>query len=311
MKPCLCKALFTSLFLILICPNVSVAANAIDPGMLMYKAGHLEQAKQYYEAEIVAAPKNANAHYMLANILLGLKRSDDARKEYKFAEVLDPYGSTGQCSRLALTRLGGKPAAISSMFQPDSKDNLNQSSMSLPNKTDSRQKMNNTVRIISAEVNDEEQKKQAECDAKVKRIYEESDAKVQQIEEEMQERIDANGCPVHGSHASYNPEPLNEMVRQECNERIDKIRSQACHQADEVMAAYKEKAIALEDSAVALDKSYINNQQTGSPSLMPAGTNMYVRNYQTADSPSGSPVPVMAAPAKLLPGIQPGAKTSR
>ena len=288
MRVCLYKALSVSLFLILINPSVSLATSATDPGVLMYKAGHLEQAKQYFEAEIAASPKNADAHYknadahyMLANVFLQMGRSEDAKKEYHLSEMLDRFGSTGQYSRLALTRLGGSSTATNSLFQPAG-----------------QQIIKNSVRKVSAEVNEKEQKEKAECDARIKQIYEESDAQVEKIEEEMQQRIEVNGYSVHGNHSAYNPEPLNEMIREECLERIDRTKTQARYWADKVMTAYQEKAMALEDSALAIDKSY--DKQVGNIVLIPAGSNMYIRNYQIKSDSSGYLVPILAAPPKSL-----------
>ena len=290
---------------------MSLADNATDLGVLMYKAGHLEQAKQYFAAQIATDPKNAGAHYMLANVLLELRQTDEAQKQYRLSETLDPYGSTGKYSRLALTRLGNNSFAASSITMPASalsKDN-----------------MKDSVRAISSEALAQEQKEQAECDGKVSRIYKEADNKVEHLEDEMKELIAANGQPVYARvpvwnscliassmgrlEKTYDPEPANEAIRQEYNPQIEKIKLQARQEADRIIAAYKEKAIAMEDSAVTLDKSYIS-KQTGDVSLIPAGTNMYLRNYQTVDNPSGNPVPIMAAPAKLLPGIQPISKAT-
>ncbi len=292
MNPYLGKALFIGLFLILVYPSVSLATDAIDPGVLLYKARHLEQAKQYYEAEIAAAPKNAQAHYMLANILLDLNQSDEAKKQYQICITLDRYGSAGKYSRLALIRIDGNSSVATSIFQ-----------------SDRQQKIKDSVGKMSSEISEEENKQQAECDAKVKEIYAETDAKVTQLENEMQNLIASNGHilrTIRGIY--YDPEPANEMIRQEYYPRIDQIKERARYDANNVIETYKTKAMALEDCALSLEKSYINDKHSETVIVKPEETNIYIRSYQTADTPSGKPVPVMAAPPKLLPGIKPGDK---
>lgn len=283
-----------------------LASDSTDPGIEMYEAGHLEQAKQYFQSEISANPKNASAHYLLANVLVKLKQIVDAQSEYEKAEQLDPHGPVGRYSRSAL-----------SSFSPTS----SVSNTALP--LDHKEATVTSVKEISKEVTGLERQQQAACDARVRAIYTQADAKVKQLEDEMQSRIAENGplqyvnsiVPKWGGGykssiiVTYDPGPDNEAIRQDYNARIDRIKEKARQEADELIESCKSKAVALEDSAVMLDKSYINNKN-GNVRLAPTGSNIYARNYQTADTASGNPVPVVAAPAKLLPGIQSAGRTT-
>jgi tetratricopeptide (TPR) repeat protein len=258
----------------------------------MYKAGYLEQAEQYYEAKIAADPKqNADSHYMLGNILLQLKRPLAAKKEYRLSADLNPFGSTGKYSRQALEQL--RMGFVHRRIRP-----------STDYENDNQQKMKNSVRAISLQINEEESKVKAEHDTLVKQITSTAAESIQQIEDEMHDRIALNG-----RRNAYINNTLNATVVEECRARIEFIRSRMSCDLAKAQTAYQDKIQALEDSAQSLEKSYIS-KQSSDVLLNPIGSDIYLRNYQVDETASGNPVPVMAAPPKALPTVQPNKKDS-
>jgi len=82
---------------------MALAEDFIEQGKKMYDAKRFEEARHLFEAKIKIEPKNATAHYLLANVFLELKQTADAQKEYQKSAELDPSGMAGQYSRLALS----------------------------------------------------------------------------------------------------------------------------------------------------------------------------------------------------------------
>ncbi len=192
------------------------------------------------------------------------------------------------------------------------------------NGADKSLEIKDSVRSMSRQIDQRELAVEAECDAKVKQLYQEADARVQKLEDELNEKIAENGQAqytntlgwnpgairkvIRGGNIpgikTYDPDPANEALRRDYQAQIDQIKSETSRKVDQVKISFKEKAMAIEESALTLDKSYISNKKAGDISLEPSGTNMYIRNYKVNPNPSGAPVPLMAAPPKSLPGVK-------
>jgi hypothetical protein len=160
--------------------------------------------------------------------------------------------------------------------------------------------VSNSVQNIAREKDRIDQKLATECDARVKEIYAHAQEKVAVLEQELQDRIVANGTP----YPKYNKISLvpqwNQELRAAYNAKIDEVKEQAHKNIDLITALYKQKQAALDDSAVTLAKSYLNDKAASNIEVSPHGTNIYVRNYQTTDIPSGYTVPTLVAPPKSL-----------
>jgi hypothetical protein len=98
----------------------------------------------------------------------------------------------------------------------------------------------------------------------------------------------------------YDPGPANRLIQDEYQGKMDAVRNEASKKTDEVTAYYKNRQASVNESALRIDKGYLAPDQNSRVKIIPTGTNMYTRNYQTKDEPSGNPVPVMAPPAKSL-----------
>ncbi len=315
-------ALFFALLFASNFAGVALAEDFLDEGKKMYAAKRFEEARHFFEAEIKTNPKNTIAHYLLANVLLELKQTADAQKEYQKSEELDPNGIAGQYSRLALSSISGKSSRSNAVVQPGQANYQSTPLLTFPGTASPNTKSAtiNSAKKISSEVARLVQQQQAECDAKVKDILNGANDEVNRLKAEMQERIAENGPPQYvrtfvpmwgGGFRqplikTYDPEPDNQIIRQDYAARIDRVGQRARREADQVIESYKQKQLALEDSALTLDKSYVNKNPTGNIILNPTGTDIYNRNYQTGDTASGNPVPVMLAPPKLLPTFKKG-----
>jgi Flp pilus assembly protein TadD len=66
----------------------SASAN-YNLGSFLARSGQFAEAERYLRAAIEADPKNAAAHQALAQVLAGLGRTDEPRKEIEMSKGLD------------------------------------------------------------------------------------------------------------------------------------------------------------------------------------------------------------------------------
>ncbi len=123
----------------------------------------------------------------------------------------------------------------------------------------------------------------------------------------MEQRIADNGQVQYAARRPggrlfliYDPAPLNKQVKDEFEPKIEAVKEDARKHTTEVISSYQQNISSVEDSAATIDNSYLNRSAAKGVVLTPHGTDMFVRSYQTADDPSGNPLPVRAAPAKSL-----------
>ncbi len=269
--------------------NANASASQLtDEGMRLYNAGQFEKAGSYFEAEVKANPKSANGYYLLGNTFVRLNRSAEAKSAYDKAILLDPKGPAGQYSRQAkegLTVPVQKPITASG---PPDMDALDAKSSAM---------------AVSKQTGENQRRLEVECQAKVDEISRNADDKIATLQREMSERLAANGSAIYAGRSFrvkiYDPATENAAVRDEYTPQIKQIRDDAAKQTDAVKALYKERIAAYESSAVTIDRSYVG-QNSGKVRLVPSGTSLYNRNYQSDGEASGDAVPVMASPAKRL-----------
>jgi tetratricopeptide (TPR) repeat protein len=164
---------------------------------------------------------------------------------------------------------------------------------------------------ISKQTDERAQAAVAERDMKIKQIMAEGDERVKKVEKEMYEVINGFADSEFAPVPRYGQRPVNfqnqygqaretysQRIRNQYQPQIDAIKEETRRRSDDVVSYYHQRAAAIEDAALSLDHAYVT--PGNKLKLNPLGTNTYVRMYETADEPSGSIVPVQAAPAKAL-----------
>jgi tetratricopeptide (TPR) repeat protein len=270
------------------------ASALTDEGMQLYNAGQFQRSGSCFLAEIQANPTNASAHYLLGNVYTKLNRKAEAISEYQKASTLEPNDSVGQYSRAALAALLKNTGAPKAAVQSDAVDAETKSS----------------AQAISQQTNEKEGTVSAECQAKIKSVNDVADGKVKQLEKEMEEQIAANGSAItvvgYGgpflrsryTRQVYNPAEANAEIRAEYEPKIQAVRDQARKEIDQITAAYKQRQAALESSAVTMDMSLLN-KKNAAVKMVPSGTNLYTRSYQSDGEATGNAVPTLAVPKSL------------
>jgi hypothetical protein len=291
----------------------------------------LDQAAKCFYAELNEDPHDAAAHYLLGNVFLALQHIPSALSEYRKCVALDPRGQAGKLSRSAMASIAAEglvydplaaktaaetaaATAASSSNQPGATATTSSASLNGGNGIESRQSDSSLTRTsatsISRQTDERARAAILERDQKISQIMAEGDEQVKRVEKEMYEAIngfaDSEFVPANvyrnrfRYQAQYNNAQASyaQRIRDQYQPKIDAIKEESRRRADEVIAYYHERAAAIEDAAISLDKSYVS--PGAKLKLNPLGTNTYVRSYETADEPSGTMVPVQAAPARAL-----------
>jgi len=97
----------------------ATAQQDFSQGFELIRAGKLKEAADKFERGLKVEPKNAQAHFYLAEAYLGLKQNDKAKAHYQKSLEIDSNGSVAQDTkeRLELLSSGGKNLAVGSEFK--------------------------------------------------------------------------------------------------------------------------------------------------------------------------------------------------
>ncbi len=297
--------------LALLVQTEAVADSLMENGKLYYSESNYGKAEKAFEAEIKANPKNADAHYMLGNVLVELGREKEAVQEYNQSLHLEPHGATSLYCQKALNGITLKhtpapPGACGKFPLPVPTSQSAVLPPGPPEKSHDRenQAVSESASKISAQTNETETHASEECEARIRDINRDAERQIADLQREQQERIDANK-PAMAVKAAYRyfQNADDNATREEISRKIEAIKTQQAKRVAELRLSYKVRQSASEDAALTLDKQYANRDKPNSVKLSPAGTSIYVRSYETSNEPSGNAVPVALPPAKPLGAI--------
>jgi tetratricopeptide (TPR) repeat protein len=286
-----------SMLLTLQVQSCASAESLLDEGTRFYRESNFEKAGRCFEAEIKTNPNNAKAHYLLGNIFFELNRHQDAAQEYRRAISIDAHGPVAQYSQQGLAAIekfkaGGSTEAARGTAALQSRQENSETNA-----------IQNSARRISAQTTETENHLSEECEARIRDTTHDAEKRIADLEKEMQEKIDSNGVAYRGRSGSYNPAPQNQVIRDDYQRLISAVKDEQNKKIAAIKLSYKERQMAAEDSAITLDKEYVDRKPGGNVKLAPSGTNVFVRSYETGGEASGNPVPIALPPAKTLPGL--------
>jgi tetratricopeptide (TPR) repeat protein len=247
--PVCTSRILLSFFVVFLCQGPSFADDyMLKLGDKYYKAGDYQNAANSWQSSLAANPKNAYAHYMLANALVNLKQNAQAGAEYTKAAELDPNGPIGTYSKQALATLtrqyanaGQRSVANSAVPQRNSQSTSAQQTASPP------------------EMSDDEKRLNAECDTKISQINRETDDKIRALRQEQNDRLNANGQtayrpitvgfgpygPVNQYVPYYDPAASNDAVNREYAMKEDAVKGQGLQRIAETKAYYAKRIAAF------------------------------------------------------------------
>jgi tetratricopeptide (TPR) repeat protein len=230
------KSLVIGSIAITLFPCAALAGQLTDQGKQLYNAGQYEKAGGYFAAEIKANPNDPTALYLLGNVFVKLNRISEAQAAYQKALLIEPNGSVGAFSRQALDSLTNKAT-------PSQTKAHNSAATTQTN-----------VPETQAPPNADQLRIAAECEAQINHIEESAEQKIAALRNEMRERIEANGqkrtlmLGPEVSTTRYDPEPLNESIKEEIEPQIKFIQDETKRKIEAVKAAYKARLSSYESS---------------------------------------------------------------
>jgi tetratricopeptide (TPR) repeat protein len=329
------KNLFVFLFIASAQTGVFAAGN-LEEGKKLYAEGKLDQAAKCFYAELAEDPHDAAAHYLLGNVFLALQHIPSALSEYRKCIALDPKGQAGKLSRTAMASMSAEGLVYDPMAVQASTAAATAAAASTAaagsrgasgtgisggatgngaSGIESRQSEGSLTRTSATSISKQTDERALaavkERDMKITQITAEGDQRVKKVEKEMYDVINDFGNSEFAPVPHYGQRPANfqfqysqaresyaQRIRNQYQPQIDAIKEETRKRSDEAISYYQQRTAAIEDAALSLDHAYVS--PGNKLKLNPLGTNTYVRSYETADEPSGSIVPVQAAPAKSL-----------
>jgi tetratricopeptide (TPR) repeat protein len=263
----------------------------------LFNASKFEEAAGWYKTELTKNPQNSTAHYMLGVALSKLNRKTEAIQEFKLAKEHDKAGTISGYSDQYLQSLtrANTPSSKGVSFESRKPESTGPDSADDASKKDGT---THTAEHIGKAATSASAALEAECDKEVERINKDANQKIQGLTAKKDKSLAEVPRSQYRNTGSYY---LDQEIKAEYQQAVKYVRDEAARKEAEIKAHYRLKQAAFEDSAYAMHKSYESKNQVGKVILSPVGTNMNIRNYQTADEPSGNDVPIVAAPAKQLP----------
>ena len=319
-----------ALSLVLVCQLFHFPARAatdnLEEAKHLYAAGDFDDAKESLIIELQKSPNNAAARYMLGNTYLELDEKEHAIGQYTAAVQLNPNSQAGKFSHDALIRLSAQAQAAVSQstssshavrpdYTPAHSGASLRSSMTTPGEQSSLVKppVENSTQSIGVDPAISSTTSQGtlrnsefsqECDAKVNRILQEQDKVIKALAIERDGKIAENNSQKFlNSYGRYDPRADNSALQREFSQRRDELQAVSARRCDEIRAYYRSKEDAMQDTISAVQDNLSKASGKRAIKMVPLGTNIFTRNYQTTGETSGAPIPVRAAPAKLLPQV--------
>lgn len=323
-----CKFFGISFALILTLPTTARAESFLQQGESFYREGNFGKAAECLQRELQRNQYDPQAHYMLGNVYYELRRYSDAVREYNAALAIQPQGTVADYSHAALARMqqsGSAHSTATSTMSNDARKAIDSHGTHIPvhDGTAQSQSIDNeskqiqgSAQKISAQSKETEDRYSVECEARIRDVNRDLDLEIKRLEQEMNDNLAAPAIePIYRSvglrrsvarYVDTSKQP-NEQVKAEYQQKIEAAKAKAGEKIASLKAALKTQQMSAEDSAITIDRDYVNRRQQANVKIAPTGTNIFVRNYETADDPSGNAVPIALPPAKSL---QPISKTT-
>ncbi len=260
-------------------PAAVADGDTMKQGFADYNAGHYSEAMDHLQGALTSEFNNAKLHYYLANTYIHLNLKDAGIREFRIAYALEPDKEVGKLAHQALLYLGAE--------SDKSKDVAKEAERKAPSDP--------LLDKITATL-----QQQAESAKSSSRAGD--DAIARDIARRTSEQLDRAKSDMQRDNSYYRRGRLIQLP----------LPDDALRQLDSLKQIYDANKNAYNDGSARhsdeLQKSadnltgLLNDKTKGAaPHLVPAGTNLYIRNYNSGTSPSPS-APPTTAPASSAGG---------
>ncbi len=235
-------------------------------------------------------PHNIAARYYLGLTLMRLNDNDLAAQEFRFIIYTSPDSHQAQLSRKALSLLERAKHTIP-VASLSADNNLNQQSIKQA-VSDIQLQTNRSKETVSKE------------EAKAAAVLKETDERASALEAEARQRqVEMSKAVYYGLESGYGSDGLYRSWTKEyplytANEiaaaceglllKAAQLRDQGAKEALDIRGQAKMKALAIEKSALLVERQLVDPKSPSSIKMQSKGTNLYVRNYETSSQDSGT-----------------------
>ncbi len=281
---------------------------SFSQGRQHYEMGDFEMAARLFATACERDPKDALAHYFLANSYASLGLHEKASAEYRKTLALDPDSKIGRWSQEVLDIYAEKrhPGAggLEKTGESSGKS-LGQGAASGAGRTEdvanhlaprtgkrragkrtggedgspADSSDGETDRVVSAtrhQIEDMSAERRQAAAQSASKLLERAEKESKRLKSESEQAI--NELP-SGRRAGRYRKYMSEQIRSQAKEDSERVLTRAKTQASQISLSAELQARLLEDSATGLESQLIPPTPKGKFGLRLPGTNLYVRQY--------------------------------
>jgi tetratricopeptide (TPR) repeat protein len=284
----------------------------------LYAAGEFDLAREHVLQELALHPANAGAHYLLGNLYLQEGDKSHAVKQYAAAYELAPTSNAGKFSIIALKRLAPASASDNADGKPDTRaydplqpvdkapKAVNQAnSVSSAGQEDNARKeslakINTAASLESPDsvADSSNHELSLECDRRIKELLERQKKAIAQLRVELNDQVDQLDGGFRSRTGNIADTADNRLAVADYKRKRKLVEDDTAKRCDEIRAFFRAKEDAMRESATAVDEGY--SAKNKAVRLVPLGTNIYTRSYQTLSEPATGVIPLQATPSKPI-----------
>jgi tetratricopeptide (TPR) repeat protein len=230
-------------------------------GIGLFQAAKYDDALVSFQAALATDFNNPKLHYYLATTFSHLKRRDQAIKEYRIAYALDPDREVGKLSKQALDLLGASGESTKSPEKEASAEKKPPSDPILDKVTAALQKA-----AMENRLNSQGQTSQLNDD----------------LQRRAQEQLDRAKQDMQRDNSYYRRGRLIQLpLPPDALRQLDTLKQMYDNQRSSTLDMNNRRSDELQKSADNLQELLTEKGKAGNgPKLVPAGTSLWVRNYQ-------------------------------
>ena len=235
-------------------------------GIQEYNAGDYENAAGHLGAALTTEFNNAKLHYYLASAYSHLKKHDDAVREFRIAYALQPDGEVGGYAKQALGALGAD------VREPKGSDAAPAAVAKAPPPPQSDPYLNHTMSALQQQAEQEKNLRTGVGQSTADNISKTGKDVVQRSQADA-----LNNSPHYYSRRSGSPYPVT--LSPDVKKQLDSMQQMYDQQKDRYLQSSQQEAQEIQKSSQNL-QSLLNDNPKSGTKLVPAGTNLFIRNYQ-------------------------------
>jgi len=257
-------ALATAVFL---CAGFSCGARAEDEdflksGIKLYNQGNYQEAIGHLGLARAKEFNNAVLHYYMANAFSQMGKKSDAVREFRIAYALDPESEVGKFSKQALQALGAEKEETEAPPSPPIRQ-------APPEKSAADQLKDKTLSSLRNQASD------------ASSIHRELGR--EQAASTARSASDVIGRKRSAMMADMLNTGRRPGLTREAREYLSQLESMFNKSRQSNIESSNHRARSVEESSRNLQSLINESNSKGGHRLIPAGTNLYVRNYDTVD----------------------------